>query len=252
MPPNVEIEGPPRNAHQATAGHAVFERRRRGHADRSRTPRTIVRCRHRNDLTDYVTSGHKSPIPTIVTVIAIVAHHEECVSRHLGHVQAARDLLDIVSRVYVRLVEAFAIDEGDAVVDLDLRATASDHPLHKSNGPIHGVLEYDDITGHRIRILIRGYEKSIVYMNGGLHRSRRHPERNVAALRDHRIARGCSQRTQKKGTYNDRQHCEHDRGEGAGYGAVVQGRRLTVEVSGRLEAPDQAPPAHNLFPARSA
>ena len=34
------------------------------------------------DLSDYVTAGHKSPRSTIVTVIAVVAHHEERVSWH--------------------------------------------------------------------------------------------------------------------------------------------------------------------------
>ena len=34
------------------------------------------------DLPDYVTAGHKSPGSTIVTVIAVVAHHEERLSWH--------------------------------------------------------------------------------------------------------------------------------------------------------------------------
>jgi hypothetical protein len=34
------------------------------------------------DLSDYVTAGHKSPRSTIVTVIAVVAHHEERFSGH--------------------------------------------------------------------------------------------------------------------------------------------------------------------------
>ena len=34
------------------------------------------------DLSEYVTAGHKSPKSTVVTVIAVVAHHEERVSWH--------------------------------------------------------------------------------------------------------------------------------------------------------------------------
>src|SRR5205814_1869358 len=34
------------------------------------------------DLSEYVTAGHKSPKSTVVTVIAVVTHHEERVSWH--------------------------------------------------------------------------------------------------------------------------------------------------------------------------
>ena len=44
LPPNGEVEGPPRSAHQAPRAHTVFPRPRRGTTDRSRTPPTIVRC----------------------------------------------------------------------------------------------------------------------------------------------------------------------------------------------------------------
>jgi hypothetical protein len=53
------------------------------------------------------------------------------------------------------LVDPLAVNEGDAVADLERRTTSCDHSLHKGNRPVARVLEYHDITWRWIRIAIR-------------------------------------------------------------------------------------------------
>jgi hypothetical protein len=56
---NGEVEGPPRSAQSSGAGANCLQRRRRGQASRSRTPRTIVRGRVGRSHRTTVHSGLK-------------------------------------------------------------------------------------------------------------------------------------------------------------------------------------------------
>jgi hypothetical protein len=102
-----------------------------------------------------MTTGHKSPAATIVTVISIIAQYEEIVRWHVNQKHMSRVFRRLVSRIHVWLIERPTVNYGNALDDFGRRAAICYHSLRENPRRVQGKCEYHDVANLRIRIAVR-------------------------------------------------------------------------------------------------
>src|SRR4030095_1718374 len=111
---------------------------------------------HEQGFADNFLPMHKPPIPAVIAVIAVIAHHEKTIRRHNDWAVVIADLelfrspriRTVRRRIHmdlVRLVELYAVDVYRFVSNLNCFSGKTNHAFHEWDVPVGGGFEGDDI-----------------------------------------------------------------------------------------------------------